>query len=262
MEEAKSLKDYWRIIKHYTNCSDELMKDLAKNKKDVKEIASNLDVIFKRFPKGTRQSNNYIKKWVDTPLHSAADTGALNSYHLIMENVADKNPLNPNWYPTEKGLIYSGTTPLHLAAIHDDFDLFKLIFDNVDDKNPKDEKKNTPFHFAAGNGNLEICQLIIERLEDKNPSGGTGNHFGCCFGSTPRHVAAANGHLDVCKLITEAVGIEEQKIYPTPFYPTLTPLDLAIQYKHVHVQKYLQNLQRDLRTKRRKMTEDDIEDDC
>ena len=263
MEEAKSLKDYWRIIKHYTNCSDELMKDLAKNKKDAKEIASNLDVIFKRFPKGTRQSNNYIKKWVDTPLHSAADTGDLNSYHLIMENVADKNPLNPNWYPTKKGLIYSGTTPLHLAAIHDDFDLFKLIFHNVDDKNPKDEKKNTPFHFAAGNGNLEICQLIIERLEDKNPSGGTGNHFGCCFGSTPRHVAAANGHLDVCKLIVEAVGYVEKKANFVHHSHKLTPLDLAIQYKHIHVQRYLQIFQQppppvwvqhDLDAKRRKST--------
>jgi hypothetical protein len=262
MKEAKSLKDNWRIIKHYTNCSDELMKDLAKNPKDAKEIASNLDVIFKRFRKGTRQSSNYIKKWVDTPLHAAADNGDFNSYHLIMENVVDKNPLNPYWYTVKRGMIYRRTTPLHLAAINGDFNLFKLIFDNVDDKNPIDDLKNTPFHFAAENGHLLICQLIIARLEDKNPSGDAGDSFGCCFGSTPRHIAAANGHLDVCRLITEAVGIAEQNIYPTSLSPRLIPLDLAIQYKHVHVQKYLQNLQRDLRTKRRKMTKDDIEDDC
>ena len=44
-----------RIIKNYTNCSDELMKDLAKTSKDAIVIASNLDAIFKKFPKGTRQ---------------------------------------------------------------------------------------------------------------------------------------------------------------------------------------------------------------
>ena len=125
-----------------------------------------------------------------------------------------------------------------------------------------DVVKNTPFHFAAENGHLSICQLIIARLEDKNPPGGPGQGLGFDYGHTPLHIAAANGHLDVCRLITEAVGIEEQKTYPGHFFPALTPLDLAIQYKHVHVQKYLQNLQRDLRTKRRKMTEDDIEDDC
>ena len=107
-----------------------------------------------------------------------------------------------------------------------------------------------------------LQKTAIARLEDKNPSGDAGDSFGCCFGSTPCHIAAANGHLDVCRLITEAVGIAEQNIYPTPLSPRLTPLDLAIQYKHIHVQKYLQNLQRDLRTKRRKMTKDDIEDDC
>ena len=214
-----------RIIKSYTNCSDELMKDLAKNSKDAMEIASNLDMIFKRFSKGTRQSSNYLKNWDDTPLHTAADNGDLKSYHLIMENVEDKNPLIHYKYNMEGG---SGEiTPLHLAAKNADFNVFKFIFNNVDDKNPKNNLQNTPFHFAAENGNLLICQLIIATLEDKNPSGDAGNNFGCCFGSTPRHIAAANGHLDVCRLITEAVGIEEQKTYPGHFFPALTPLDLA-----------------------------------
>ena len=247
---------YWRIIKHYTNCSDELMKDLAKNLKDAIEIASNIDAIFKRFPKRTRQGDNYLKKWYDTPLHTAADNGDLKSYHLIMENVADKNPSIHYKYNMKRGIL-GKTTPLHMAARNGDFNVFKLIFDNVNDKNPIDDVENTPLHFAAENGHLLICQLIIARLEDKNPPGGPGNGFGFDDGHTPLHIAAANGHLDVCKLIAEAVGKADQKAgYPPR---KLTPLDLAIQYKQVHVQEYLQNFQQalqpvqhDLPAKRRK----------
>ena len=128
--------------------------------------------------------------------------------------------------------------------------------ENVTDKNPSiphykfpmkegRSRKTTLLHLAARNGPSDI-------------TGGDCNSFGW----TPLHIAAANGHLDVCKLITEAVGKAEQNLDPKLLSAQSTPLDLAIQYKHVHVQKYLQNLQRDLRTKRRKMTEDDIEDDC
>ena len=250
-----------RIIKNYTNCSDELMKDLAKNSEDAMEIASNLDAIFKRFSKGTRQSSNYLKKWDDTPLHVAADNGDLRSYHLIMENVTDKNPSNHHYkYPMKEGMSRK-TTPLHLAARNGDFNLFKLIFNNVDDKNPRDTFRNTPFHLAAKNGHLSICQLIIARIEDKNPPGGRGNGIGFDSGHTPLHIAAANGHLDVCKLIIEALGNAEQKVNSVHPSRRLTPLDLAIQYKHVHVQKYLQifqqalpPVQRDLGAKRRKST--------
>ena len=136
------------------------------------------------------------------------------------------------------------TTPLHLAARNGDFNLFKLIFNNVDEKNPRDTFRNTPFHLAAENGHLSICQLIIARLEDKNPSGGDCNGFG--FGWTPLHIAAANGHLDVCKLITEALGKAEQNVNPIFLPLRLTPLDLAIQYEHIHVQEHLQNLQQAL----------------
>ena len=233
-----------RIIKSYTNCSDELMKDMAKNTKDAMEIASNLDMIFKRFSKGTRQSSNYLKNWDDTPLHAAADNGDLKSYHLIMENVTDKNPSNHHYkYPMKEGMSRK-TTPLHLAARNGDFNLFKLIFNNVDDKNPRDTFRNTPFHLAAENGHLSICQLIIARLEDKNPSGGDCNGFG--FGWTPLHIAAKNGHLDVCKLITEALRKAEKNVNPIFLPLRLTPLDLAIQYEHIHVQEHLQNLQQAL----------------
>ena len=162
-----------------------------------------------------------------------------------MENVEDKNP--PIHYKYNmKGGMCGKTTPLHLAAKNGDFNVFKLIFDTIVDKNPIDDLKNTSFHFAAENGHLSICQLIIARLEDKNPPGGPGNGFGFGSGHTPLHIAAANGHLDVCKLITEALGKAEQNVNPIFLPLRLTPLDLAIQYEHIHVQEYLQNLQQAL----------------
>ena len=97
---------------------------------------------------------------------------------------------------------------------------------------------------AAENGHPSICQLIIARLEDKNPSGGNCNGFG--FGWTPLHIAAANGNLDVCKLITEALGKAEQNVNPIFLPLRLTPLDLSIQYEHIHVQEHLQNFQQAL----------------
>ena len=38
-----------RVIKGYTNCSDALMKKLAKNNEDIIQIASDLCKIFKHF---------------------------------------------------------------------------------------------------------------------------------------------------------------------------------------------------------------------
>lgn len=60
---------YYRIIKDYTNCSDGLMKRLVKNKGAAFNLVSDLKKVFKKFPKGTRQNNLYLKNWGFTPLH-------------------------------------------------------------------------------------------------------------------------------------------------------------------------------------------------
>ena len=53
-----------RVIKGYTNCSDALMKKLAKNNEDVIQIASDLHKIFKNFRRGIRQSSSWMSSWM------------------------------------------------------------------------------------------------------------------------------------------------------------------------------------------------------
>ena len=212
-----------RVIKSYTNCSNKLMNKIAINSERAIEIVFNLHEIFKKFPKGTRQSSSFIKKWLDTPLHLAAENGDVNSYHLIMENVKDKNPFNPcrNYYfvsykPPHDQLCCRKTTPLHIAARKGHLDVCKLILENTDNKIPTDDVGgslvgNTPFHLAAQNGHIAICQLLIENrvinFEDTNPRG--------CNGLTVFHIAAANGHLEICKLIVKTAIIEKlEENYP------------------------------------------------
>ena len=212
-----------RVIKNYTNCSDRLMNEIVTTSEAAIEIVSNLHEIFKKFPKGTRQSSSFIKKWIDTPLHLAAEKGDVNSYHLIMENVKNKNPFNPcmdycflSYKPPHDELCCRKTTPLHIAARKGHIDVCRLILENTDHKIPTDDVSgslvgNTPFHLAAENGHIAICQLLIENrqinFEDTNPRG--------CNGLTVFHIAAANGHLEICKLIVKTAIIEKlEENYP------------------------------------------------
>ena len=59
-----------------------------------------------------------------TPLHTAAFKGHTEIYKIIMEAVADKNPV-----------VY-GFSPLHLAIIEGKLEMCRLILENVNDKNP------------------------------------------------------------------------------------------------------------------------------
>ena len=83
---------YFKIIKSYTKCSDELLKKILNKCGAPIVLVSTLNEIFSKFPKGTKQSNQYLKGWFFTPLHMAALNGHLAVYKLIMENVEDKNP--------------------------------------------------------------------------------------------------------------------------------------------------------------------------
>ena len=85
----KNNKAYnWQVIKGYTQCSDELMKKLAKNVEDAIQITTDLQDTFKKFPRGTRQSSRFLEplSWRISPLHVAAENGYLKAYRLIMEN--------------------------------------------------------------------------------------------------------------------------------------------------------------------------------
>ena len=173
-----------------------------------------------------------------TDLHIAVCYGRFETFRLIFENVANKNPRNA-----------LGETPLqqaveeaHQAAVkgHQDvkkayFEICNLIISNVDDKNPEYHKYNnlgvlsagcvsgqTLFHITAGYGQVEICKLFIDNLINKNPCDNNGN--------TPLYMAARSGHLEVCTQLMENLLDKNPRNYTG-----WTPLHSAAMEGHLDV---------------------------
>ena len=146
-----------RLIKRYTNCSVELLKNVLKKSGGAILMVSVLREIFQLFPRGTTQSNQYLKKWHSTPLHEAAKYGNLAAYQLIMENVKDKNPCCPYYQEIKHG---NNLTPLHLAAANGHLKMYKLIFQNVKDSRPLDSTGRTPLCYAQMNNQTKIIRYI------------------------------------------------------------------------------------------------------
>ena len=76
----KILATYLRIIKHYTECSDEILKNFLKKTGAAIVLVSILYEIFRKFARGTKQRNHYLKTWDTTPLHEAAKNGHVTVY--------------------------------------------------------------------------------------------------------------------------------------------------------------------------------------
>ena len=241
--EAERLS-YLKVIKSYTQCSDELLKKILDKCGAPIVLVSILKEIFSKFPKGTKQSNQYLKKWFITPLHIAAVNGQLAVYELIMENVEDKNPClkkmasldlkkqRPNqlFCASECMTEY---TPLHLAAKYGHFSICKLIIENVQEKNPPNNRMYTPLHCAAASGNSSIFQLIIENIGvNTNPMDANGY--------TPLHIAAAYGYFDLCSLILSYPESMECLIKDNG----QTPYHLAAANGHVEIYQLMMDRNR------------------
>ena len=136
----------WRVIKGYTDCSDALMKKLAKNAEDAIQITSDLQDIFKQFPTGTRQSSSFLMKWRSSPIDVAAENGYLKAYCLIMENfIVKQNGCNICESISEiiKGNILAD----------EDFLIRKMCFG-------KTIYDWTPHRFATANSHVKNCKMI------------------------------------------------------------------------------------------------------
>ena len=154
---------YIRLIKHYTDCSDELLKNVLKKSGAAVVMVSVLREIFGLFPRRTKQRHQFLTKWCNTPLHEAAKKGHSAAYELIMEIVKDKNP-HCQFYGNSLLNINRNTTgnvtPLHLAAAEGHLKVYKLIFQNVKDSKPTDNMGRTPIHYAQTNRQIEVIQYI------------------------------------------------------------------------------------------------------
>ena len=153
-----------RLIKRYTNCSDELLKNVLKKSGGAILMVSVLREIFRLFPRRTTQSNQYLKQWHSTPLHEAAKYGNLAAYQLIMENVKDKNPCCRYYQDIKLGNSLTplnlNPTPLHLAAANGHLKMYKLIVQNVKYSRPLDSTGRTPLCYAQMNNQIEIIRYI------------------------------------------------------------------------------------------------------
>ena len=235
---------YLKIIKSYTQCSDELLKKIIGKCGSPIVLVSILKKIFGNFLKGTKQSHRYLKTWGNTPLHIAAGNGHMAAYHLIMDNVEDKNPMGKNLTAINSLAIPIKVqrpyclrssedeqfeyTPLHLAAKNGYNYTCKLILENIVEKNPSNNRMFTPLHIAAANGNHSIFQMIIESIQDdKNPED--------VFGNTPLHIAAAHGHFRICSLILSYNEVVKSLMAPHQE----TPYHLAAANGHIDVYKLL-----------------------
>ena len=145
-----------KLIKRYTNCSDELLKNVLKISGGAILMVTVLREIFRLFPRGTTQNNQYLKRWHSTPLHEAAKYGRSAAYQLIMENVKDKNPCCL-YYQDYYG---NNLTPLHLAAANGHVKMFELIFQNVKDSWSLDSTGRTPLCYAQMNNQIKIIRYI------------------------------------------------------------------------------------------------------
>ena len=198
---------YLTTIKGFTKCSNKLLRKILDKCGAPIVLVSIITKIFGNFPKGTKQSHQYLKTWGNTPLHIAAGNGHVASYQLIMDNIEDRNPMGkhlvhlkilsdcePKPNQLRSASEFNEYTPLHLAARNGHFSTCKLILENVVDTNPSNGRMNTPLHIAAACGNYSIFKLIIESIKgNKNPRDTNGN--------TPLHIAAAYGHFSICFLV-------------------------------------------------------------
>ena len=91
---------------------------------------------------------HYTNTALHKALHIAAWKGRLEIYKIIMEKVADKNPL------------FSGCTPLHLTAVSGNLEMCRLILENVNDKSPVSDYGITPKDVAKNHHHLEIVKLF------------------------------------------------------------------------------------------------------
>ena len=208
-----------KIIKHYTDCSDELMFEVIEETGSAFILSSILKEIFKKFPKRTRQGNRNFRLYFTSPLHLAAENGHPAVCKLIMEKTIDKNPLIP---------LYTGdNTPLHLAAKNGNFLCCKEIMNNTHEKNPTNSRLLTPLHMAAKNGHLQVCKLIVKTIQNKHPK--TQNDE-----KTPFHLAAEEGHVEVCAMFLGLPGFQNYKDENGD-----TPFHFAAKKGHIKVCKLM-----------------------
>jgi ankyrin repeat protein len=118
-----------------------------------------------------------------TPLHSAAQAGAIDVIRFLLEAgaapTADRN----------------GVSPLHCAAKSGSADLIQLLLEQGADPTEADGDGKTPLHYGAKYSSANVVHMLLEAGSDATQTDSAGN--------MPLHYAAFVGDRDTIRLLIE-----------------------------------------------------------
>src|SRR4051794_1981459 len=88
--------------------------------------------------------------FLHTPLHSAAQSGLIDTARRLLQAGANPNAKNDR-----------GHTPLHYASAEPNPEIVKLLLDHAADPRARDDRGFTPLHCAAGHWTTEIVRILL-----------------------------------------------------------------------------------------------------
>jgi len=167
---------------------------------------------------------NYVGKYGETPLCTAADNGKTEIVKLLLEDPLKRVDVNK--------ADTSGWTPLYAAAEHGHPAIVKLLLEDPlkrADVNKENDLGLTPL-IAAANGRTEIVKLLLEKRVDVNKASNSG--------WTPLYLAASWGKTEIVKLLLEdpEKRVDVNKAHNFNGY---TPLRAAAERGHTAIVKLL-----------------------
>uniref|UniRef100_A0A1I8H5C3 ANK_REP_REGION domain-containing protein n=1 Tax=Macrostomum lignano TaxID=282301 RepID=A0A1I8H5C3_9PLAT len=191
-----------------------------------------------------------------TPLHVAANVGAVECMHWLLWHGADATVTNPRgWTPVSVAAIRGqdacmqalitrgasvttpdvrGSTPVHLSAAHGNSFTLQTLLRAGADVQQLDKQGWSPVHVAAYHGRLGCLQMLVRWGASLDEVDSAGN--------TPAHLAAMEGHLPVLKFIVTASGNSAMVLGARNDHGE-TPKMLAKQFYKQAVIEYIEHVE-------------------
>lgn len=166
-----------------------------------------------------------------SPLHAAAEKGAIAVAKFLLENGADVNYENN-----------VSATPLHIAADQRDVDLAALLLDYGADVNAFDEDASgifdyygTPLHFSLVDREHDTSYSMVKLLLER----GARTEIDGEASVTPLHIAAAACSLPTLKLLLDHAARTNARdgMGETPLFRVVAEPDPNVAYPDPNIQR-------------------------
>jgi len=130
------------------------------------------------------------------PIPVGAEEKPTKSLHqAVIDSDVEQVQLNISAGANVNAKDAMGYTPLFYAAQNGQEDVAELLIAGGANVNVKDRTGNTPLHYAAVGGHYDVCRLLLD--EGANSSARN------LMGGTPMAMAKAEGHHEIVKLLSE-----------------------------------------------------------